>query len=320
MDIISDVPNNNYRLSYHGKGSEFFGIVIVNWLLTAITLGFYYPWAKARKLQYLYGTTEFNESRFSFHGTGREMFKGFLKAILIFAIVFGIFFLFIWMQMPGLAILLFYGGLLCILPLAIHGSYRYRMSRTSWRGIRFGYRGDRTELFLLFFKWIFFTIITFGIYGAWMSINLRNYVLSRVRFGNMNFFYKGDGGDYFWLNFKGYFLTIITIGIYSFWWYKSLFDYYVNHLTLNDGERNIRFRSKATGGEIFGLLIVNLLIIIVTLGLGYAWVVMRTLNYIFNHIEMEGDIDLDKISQTEANYSDATGDDLTDMLDLGFVI
>jgi uncharacterized membrane protein YjgN (DUF898 family) len=320
MEIISPEPTTGYRLAFHGKGGEFFGIVIVNWLLTAITLGLYYPWAKARTLQYLYGTTDFNGSRFSFHGTGSEMFKGFIKAILIFAIIFCIFFLFIWMQMPGIGLLLFYGGIISIIPLAIHGSYRYRMSRTSWRGIRFGYRGDRAELFKLFFKWIFFTIITFGIYGAWMAINLRNYVLSRVRFGNLEFNYKGDGGDYFWLNFKGYFLTLITLGIYSFWWYKSLFDYYVNHLTLHDGDRIIRFRSKATGGEIFGLLIVNLLIIIFTLGLGYAWVVTRTLNYIFTRIEMSGDIDIDTILQTESNYTDATGEDLTDMLDFGFVI
>jgi uncharacterized membrane protein YjgN (DUF898 family) len=85
------------------------------------------------------------------------------------------------------------------------------MSRTSWRGIRFGYRGDRKEFMTLFFKEMFFTIISLGIYGAWMAINIRKYVLSNVRFGSAEFKYKGNGGEYFVLNLKGYFLTIITV-------------------------------------------------------------------------------------------------------------
>jgi uncharacterized membrane protein YjgN (DUF898 family) len=313
-------PVISYRLSFHGKGGDFFGIVVVNWLLTAITLGLYYPWAKARTLQFLYGATEFNDSRFSFHGTGAEMFKGFLKAILVFAVLFGVFGLFIWLSMPLIGVLLLYAGILAIVPLAIHGSYKYRMSRTSWRGIRFGYRGDRSELVTNFFKWILLTFITLGIYGAWMAMKLRNYVLSRVRFGNLQFSYRGLGGDYLWLNIKGYFLTLITLGIYGAWWFKELFDYYVNNLTLHDGARIVQFRSTAKGSEIFVLLLVNILLLVITLGLGYAWVVTRTMDYIFSHIEMNGDIDINTIAQTETIYTDATGEDLGDMLDFGFVI
>ncbi|WP_410482280.1 DUF898 family protein [Riemerella anatipestifer] len=54
-----------------------------------------------------------------------------------------------------------------IIPFAIHGSFRYRMSRTSYRGIRFGYRGNRKEFIKKFLKWTLFTIVTFGIYAAW---------------------------------------------------------------------------------------------------------------------------------------------------------
>jgi uncharacterized membrane protein YjgN (DUF898 family) len=314
-------PLTHYNLKFHGQGGKYFGIVIINWLLTAITLGLYYPWAKARKLQYLYGVTDLNDSRFSFHGTGAEMFKGFIKAILIFAIVFAGLFLFLWLRMPLTGILFFYGGFLSLIPLAIHGSYKYRMSRTTWRGIRFGYRGDRGELYKKFFKWLFFTVITLGIYGAWFSMNLRNYVIGNIRFGNLSFKYRGVGGDYLWLMIKGYFLSIITLGIYSFWWYKQLFDYYINNLSIHgDDERVIQFKSTASGGQIFGLLIVNLVILIFTLGLGYAWVVTRTLNYILTHIEMNGDINLDQLSQTETPYTDATGEDVGDLLDFGFVI
>lgn len=310
----------SYKVEFHGKGSDFFGIIIVNWLLTVVTLGFYYPWAKANKLKYLYGETSLNGDRFAFHGTGKEMFKGFIKAIVFFILIYVLLFVFVFLKMPWLGILFFYGGILAILPLAIHGSYRYRMSRTSWRGIRFGYRGNRNELIMNFFKWVFFTIITLGFYASWFSMNLRSYLLSNVRFGDAEFEYTGDGGEYFMLNLKGYFLTLITFGIYIFWWQKDLFDYYVDNLRLEKDGKSIQFNSVITGGGIFQLVVVNLLIVVLTLGLGYAWAATRTLTYLFNNIELDGNIDLDTLHQTEENFKDATGDDISDILDIDFVM
>jgi uncharacterized membrane protein YjgN (DUF898 family) len=65
---------------------------------------------------------------------------------------------------------------------------------------------------------------------------------------------------------------------------------------------------------------VNLLIIVFTLGLGYAWVVTRTMKFIADHIEMEGNIDLNTINQTEDDYNDATGEDIGDFLNLDFAL
>ena len=313
--------NQNYKLDFHGKGSDFFGIIIVNWLLIIITLGIYYPWAKAKQLQFMYGSTSLNGDSFSFHGTGKEMFKGFIKTILIlFLLSAAIISIVYFFNIAFLGPLLLYIAIFAILPFAIHGSYRYRMSRTSWRGIRFGYRGDRTEFIKSFFKWIGLTIITLGIYGAWMSMNMRNYLLGNVRFGDAEFEYDGDGGDYFILNLKGYLLTIVTLGIYSFWWQKDLFEYYVNNLSLKKGNEKINFTSTASGGDFFGLVMVNLLILIFTLGLGYAWVATRTMKFIFEHVALDGNFNLDTLMQTEENYKDATGEDLSDFLDLNAVM
>ncbi len=311
---------NNYELSFHGNGKEYFGVVIVNWLLTVVTLGFYYPWAKARQLQYLYGTTALNDDRFTFHGTGQEMFKGFIKALLIFGTIYGLFFLFTHLEMPLIGLLILYAGMIGITPLALHGSYRYRMSRTSWRGIRFGYRGDKGTLTVNFFKWTLLTIVTLGIYGAWMSMNLRKYLLGNVRLGSLEFNYKGDGEDYFVLNLKGYFLTLFTLGIYMAWWQKDMFAYYVDHLSVHKDDREVKMRSTATGLDFLKLMLVNILIFIFTLGFGYAWVVTRTMNLMVSKIEIEGDIDLNNIHQTEDIFNDATGEDMGDLLDIDFVI
>jgi len=194
------------------------------------------------------------------------------------------------------------------------------MSRTSWRGIRFGYRGNKMELFWNFLKWIFLTIITLGIYSAWMSVNLRKYVYSNVKAGDTEFKYDASGLELFIIILKGYFLTILTLGIYSFWWQKELFEFQVNNMSLHQGDKQINFKSVATGGGFFKLIVGNVLILIFTLGLGFAWAEVRYMNFICNMIKIDGDIDVDKITQTEENYTNATGEEMADFFDIDFVL
>lgn len=313
----------NYSLEFFGKGSEFFSIMIVNWLLTIITFGLYYPWARAKNLRYIYGQTALNNERFHFSGTGKEMFIGFLKIIGLYIVfillVFAILFIatssgLTWMII--LANFLPYLAILAIIPFAIHGSLRYRMSRTSYRSIRLGYRGNRNELVKNYYKWIFFTIITLGIYGAWLSMNFRRFTHKHIRYGDVEFSNNCNGLDWLLLNLKGYLLSIITIGIYTFWWQRDMFNYYWNNLKLKKGDQNITCRSIATGGGFFELLIGNLLIIVFTLGLGSPWAYIRTQKFICDNVEMEGDINLDEIQQTEEQYNNALGEDAMDYLDL----
>ncbi len=71
------------KLSFKGSGSDYFAVLILNWILTVITFGIYYPWARARTLSFIYGNTEMDGSRFVFHGTGKQMFIGFIKAVIV---------------------------------------------------------------------------------------------------------------------------------------------------------------------------------------------------------------------------------------------
>lgn len=72
-----------YQFKFHGKAEEYFGIWIVNILLTLITLGLYAPWAKVRRLRYFYQNTEFLTRRFDFTGLPEKIFIGRLIAIAI---------------------------------------------------------------------------------------------------------------------------------------------------------------------------------------------------------------------------------------------
>jgi uncharacterized membrane protein YjgN (DUF898 family) len=306
---------DHYRVKFHADGGKLFGIIIVNMLLTFVTLGIYYPWARAKLLRYFYGETEFHGNRFEFHGTGKEMFFGFIKAIAIIVVIYAF-------LMYGIIgkhfLILFIGYILAvaIIPFAIHGALRYRMSRTSWRGIRFGYHGDLKELGTLFFKNIVYTIFTLGIYGSWMQVNLHRYTQGNIRMGNAQLKFNGDGGDFFWLNFKGFLLTIVTLYIYAFWWVTDIHKFYINNTTIiQDGQEHV-LRTHITGWGFFKLVLVNILIVIFTLGIGIPWVRVRTMRFYIENMEIDGSFDAEALIQTEGDYSDATGDDMLSMMDL----
>lgn len=319
--LTPTAPVTSRQISFRGKGGELFGIYIVNWLLTVVTLGFYYPWAKAALLRYLYQETEFENSRFAFHGTGKEMFVGFIKVVGFFVVYLAAVYA-IAVSIPVLANVVFliaYLGIFALIPFAIHSAMKYRTSRTSWRGVRFGYRGDRNTLVKKFIGGFLLSLITLGIYGSWFTIDLRRYILGHIRFGNIKFGYKGNGGDFFVLNLVGMLLSVVTLGIYLFWFMKDLFNYYVNNITAEQNGRPVSFRSNATAGKYFSLVVGNLLLIVFTLGIGLAWANVRTLNFVFNNIVIEGELDANAIEQTEGAYTDATGEDMADALDIGII-
>lgn len=311
---------NKYSLEFKGSGFDYFKIQLVNIILTTITLGLYYPWAKARTLHYFYGNTVFNQQPFVFTGTGAEMFKGFIKAFLLLLGLYAAVVYLVLNEQEYVGLALLYIVLILIVPLAIHGSYRYRFAKTVWSGIRFGYMGDKWELFALCIKGTLLTIVTLGIYGAWFSMNLRRYLLCNIKFGNARFSYKGVGGEYLWLNIKGYFLTVITFGFYFFWWQKSLYAYFVDNLRLTKDDQTMLLKSTATGGDFLALILVNLVLLIFTLGLATPWIIVRTMRFLMSNITLDGTIAFDELKQTQADYDDATGEDIVDFLDFGFII
>ncbi|MFN3488145.1 MAG: YjgN family protein [Emticicia sp.] len=200
-----------WRLSFHGEGSKYFVIRLINAILQVVTFNFYYPWAKAAKLDYLYEQTEFAGSRFKFHGTGKEMFIGYLKMLLIVAVIYGGFYWSTANQQAVLGFLILYGGLILVYPLAIHGTAKYRLSRTSWRGIFFGYRGELGELFAKFFIGILISLFTLGIYWSWVEVDLRKYVTKNIRFGSVEFDFVGKGIDLFLIKLKYVIFAFVAI-------------------------------------------------------------------------------------------------------------
>lgn len=317
---MEDFPKNKF--SFFGTGKTFFGIQMTNILLTIVTLGFYYPWARAATLKYFYQETEFFGSRFAFHGTGQEIFRGFIKAIGIVITLYLILYL---SQLSGNVAIILIGtvayliGLVAIIPLVIHGAMKYRMSRTTWRGIHFGYRGELKEVYKIFIPGIFLTIITLGIYSSWLSVKLRRYILANTRMGNVQFSFVGEGSNLFFINLAGVFLTLITLGLYYFSYVKDLYKFNIDKILLHQEDMNCQLEINITSVGVFKNVMGNFFITLFTLGLGLPWATMRNMSFILDNMSVVGYFEPDQLEQTEDNFNNATADDLSDMLDLGLV-
>ena len=316
ITLMDNIPFEEKRFQFHGEGGELFKIFIVNALLTFVTLGIYYPWAKASLKQYLYRETEFEGNRFQFHGTGKEMFIGMLKTVLFLVCVLGI------GNLLGRFVHIFAGAaftyitILAIIPFAIVSSLKYNYSRSSWRGIHFGYRGTNGDMAREFYVGILLTILTLGIYGAWYSVRLHKEIQANSRFGDVEFEFTGKGGELFGKMIVGYLLMIVTLGIYGFWLRADLYNYYNDHTVIKHNGNTGRLSSTVTGGGLFALEIVNLLLIVFTLGIATPWAMVRSLTYFAENLSVLGSFDLATIKQTEQAYSNATGESLLDNLEI----
>ncbi|HBR17768.1 MAG TPA: DUF898 domain-containing protein [Deltaproteobacteria bacterium] len=298
------------KFSFHGSGGALFGIQIVNILLAIITLGIYHFWGKVRVRKYLYSQTELMGDRFAYHGAGKELFIGWLKAMIFiiigYAIIFGLSAL-----IHPLFTMLFYPAMLVVIPAAMVGAMRYRLSRTSWHGIRFSFRGAFKAAISQYAGGLFLTAVTLGIYYPFFHAKMRHFWVSNSYFGNTQFQYDGNGRDLLGKFMLAGFLTIITLGIYWFWYKAMVQRYDWQHTAFS----SVRFQSTITGGGLFGLTLVNLLLIVFTLGLAFPWVIVRSLRFQFEHLVLEGNVEFDKIKQ-DAQSAKATGEGLADFLNI----
>ena len=129
-------------IRFTGSGSEYFRIWIVNLLLTVVTLGLYFPFAKARRLSYFYSNTVVDGQALAFHGDPWKMLRGFLL-LAVLAVVYGVA-----GRLSPLSGFVAFLVLAAVWPALWRASLQFRLGNTSWRGLRFAFRGDLKGAYL----------------------------------------------------------------------------------------------------------------------------------------------------------------------------
>jgi len=305
-------------LTFHGAGGPLFSIYIINVLLTIVTCGIYYFWGKVKVQSYLLNQTEIDGDRFAFHATGKELLIGFLKAVLVFILPSGLLNLLPELMGAGVAIkrvaeFLAYGILMVFVPIAIVGARRYRFSRTSWRGIRFSFRGQTWEFVKLFAWGLFLTAITLGIYYPAFDTRRYAFLAFHSYFGNRQFQFDGNWRELLGRYLLAIALTLPTLGLYWFWYLARKQRFFWEHTSFGSAG----FRYDVTGRALMNLYVGNLLLLVATLGLAFPWVMVRKFHFVCKYLALEGSLDLASVRQ-EAQKASATAEALAGFLGAGF--
>tara|TARA_R110002124_G_scaffold15235_9_gene66842 strand:+ start:1229 stop:2491 length:1263 start_codon:yes stop_codon:yes gene_type:complete len=194
-------------VSYVGRKKPLLRLALWTGFLTFITVGFYRFWARTRVRKYFWSAVTPDGTPLEYNGTGLEKFLGFLIAVAVLVVYLGIiqilllFFGYsLFTQAETFAgefvqTLMFYGVALVTLPLIYYAQYRarrYILSRTRWRGIRFGAEPAAWGYVLLALKNLLVTVFTLGILLPRQTFNLEKYRTDRSYFGDAQFHQGGD--------------------------------------------------------------------------------------------------------------------------------
>lgn len=114
--------------------------------------------------QYMHEHLTFDQTPFGYHGTGLELLLGFLKAMGAVVLIYAqlVFWVLVFGERVGTVIggAAFYVAMLALAPLALTGTWRYRLSRASLRGIRFLFRGRPAAMARVIIPGALLTMVT----------------------------------------------------------------------------------------------------------------------------------------------------------------
>lgn len=315
----SGAPTEVLQFSFYGQGRSLFALMLRNILLTLVTCGIYVPWAKTSRRQYIWQNIEVQGHRLRYHGTGQELFIGYLKVVFGYLVFLGLPPLVKRLTGSAAASLTVQFTLVLLLvpliPLAIWGSQRYLLSRTSWRGIRFRLEGSPAPYIKTFLGGYLLSIVTLGLYApVWLN-NLRRLMINATSLGTCSFEYRGEDRVVFWMGVKGFLLSLVTFGIYGFWYHARLIRYELANTWFSGAHAE----TSITGRELFGLTLLQVFGITLTLGLAFPWIAVYSLEFVLKRTRMVGPIDLAAIQRAPA-LGNAVADGLADVLDVGTML
>ncbi|MDI1309199.1 MAG: YjgN family protein [Methylotenera sp.] len=175
------MSENQTPVVFTGKAGEYFGIWIVNLLLSIVTLGIYSAWAKVRRKKYFYNNTLVDGVGFDYHANPINILKGRIIAFVLFVIysvvsgfnpIFGV--------LMGLALFL-------ALPWIIVRGMMFNARNSSHRGLRFDFNGTYGQAIKVFIGYTLLIIVTLGLAIPFVAQRTQKFIISGHKFGVTNF-------------------------------------------------------------------------------------------------------------------------------------
>ncbi|MGE0501641.1 MAG: YjgN family protein [Rhizobiaceae bacterium] len=166
------------KFEFRGTAREYFGIWIVNVLLTIVTLGIYSAWAKVRRQRYFYGNTWLADASFEYHARPMPILFGRIVVVIIL-VAYNL----------AVEFMPLVGGLIAIaflfaLPWFIMRGLRFNARVTSYRNVRFDFTGGYGGAFLAYVLGGALIYGSAGILAPLASQWMWSYTLGNLRYGD----------------------------------------------------------------------------------------------------------------------------------------
>ena len=187
-----------HEVEFTGNASDYFGIWIVNVLLSIVTFGIYSAWAKVRDKKYFYGNTIIDDHSFDYHATGKQIFIG---RLIVGA---GLLVLSILNVINPILYIIGVLGLLLVLPWIIVRALRFNARVSSYRNVRFNFVGDAGRAFLTFIILPIANLFTLYLATPFISRAIHRFTTNNHQYGDRNFEFNSDIGSYY----TAFFMTL----------------------------------------------------------------------------------------------------------------
>ena len=176
---------------FTGRAGEYFGIWIVNILLSIITLGIYSAWAKVRTQKYFHQHTSIDGRSFDYHATGMQILIG--RAIIVAA---AIAYVAVSNLAPGLSMFVFLVYFLAG-PWLIVRSLRFKAVVTTWSGVRFRFEGEYGRAFKVFALYPILVAISLYLILPFLSRAIKRYIINGHSLGGSHFSFDTEIGPFY---------------------------------------------------------------------------------------------------------------------------
>ncbi len=177
-------------VEFSGTAREYFGIWLVNLLLSIATLGIYSAWAKVRTKKYFHRNTSIADRRFNYHATGLQILLG--RLIILAALV-------LWSVASHI---LQYGAAMAIafvviLPWLINRGLRFNAGVTAWSHVRFRFGGSYWATLRVYVVYPFLSVLTLFLAYPYAYRAKRRYVIGNHQFAGKRFSFDGRIGPFY---------------------------------------------------------------------------------------------------------------------------
>ncbi|KAB7613917.1 DUF898 domain-containing protein [Amylibacter sp. SFDW26] len=344
------------KFKFTGNAKEWFGIWIVNLLLSIITIGIYSAWAKVRAKKYFSNHTYVSDRNFDYHATGKQILIGRLIVIggyILFNIVL------IAVPFLGLFLLL---ALIGLMPWLIVRSMMFNARMTSFSNVRFNFVGTVGKAFLVFFIYPILTALTAYTTAPFLSRAVRKFSINNHRLGTAEFHFDGPIGPFYkaflvaiaWVVIVGglgmlatgfnilelayamdnletdpstagsiigmfYLLLFVAVLPAAMIYFAMIRNTVYNATTLTGGHK---FNSTVSAGKMLWIALSSFVVVVCTLGLMIPWAQVRMSKYLAENTDLIPGGSLDDFIGTQQAEASALGDAFTDLegIDVGLPV